>query len=74
MRSIKTLAVSLLLAVVVSMSAQAAMAGIIITDNRAENTVQPVTSEESVISSVESTGIYISSLALIGIIITGGAR
>jgi hypothetical protein len=71
MRSIKTLAVSLLLAAMVSMSAQAAMAGIIITDNRAENAVQPVKSEESVSSIVESTGIYISSLALTGIILTG---
>jgi hypothetical protein len=71
MRSIKTLAVSLLLAAMVSMSAQAAMAGIIITDNRAENTVQPVKSEESVSGIVESTGIYISSLALTGIILTG---
>jgi hypothetical protein len=66
MRSIKTLAVSMLLAVMVSMSAQTAMAGIIITDNRTGNTAEAVKSEEG----LDSTGIYISTLTAIGIIIT----
>jgi Na+/proline symporter len=70
MRSIKTLAASLLLAVMVSMSAQTALAGIIITDNRADTVQPPVKSQEA----LDSTGIYISTLVNIGIIITGGVR
>jgi hypothetical protein len=70
MRRIKTLAAGMLLAVMVSMSAQTAMAGtgIIITERSGSrsNTGQPVKAEEG----MDSTGIIIVALTNIGIIIT----